>query len=51
MISHYDLLYKDGLYLDLHLPDMPAFDLFVYFHGEGTFGKVILEYLDTLAQT
>lgn len=35
MISHYDLLYKDGLYLDLHLPDMPAFDLFVYFHGGG----------------
>lgn len=35
MISHYDLPYKDGLYLDLHLPESDVYDLFVYFHGGG----------------
>ena len=40
MISHYDLEYKDGLCLDIHLPESDEFDLFVYFHGGGlTAGK------------
>ncbi len=40
MKSKYDLEYKDGLQLDLHLPEGEAFDLFVYFHGGGlTHGK------------
>jgi len=40
LISHYDLEYKDGLRLDLHLPEVDEFDLFIYFHGGGlTAGK------------
>ena len=40
MISVCDLMYKDKLYLDLHLPESDKFDLFVYFHGGGlTSGK------------
>ena len=35
MVSIYDLEYKDGLHLDLHLPQSNEFDLFVYFHGGG----------------
>lgn len=35
MISKYDLEYKEGLFLDLHLPHSEQFDLFVYFHGGG----------------
>ena len=35
MISRYDLEYKDGLLLDLHLPESDSFDLFIYFHGGG----------------
>ncbi len=35
MINHFDLEYKDKLYLDLHLPESDSFDLFVYFHGGG----------------
>ena len=35
MISKLDIEYKDGLYLDLYLPDVDRFDLFVYFHGGG----------------
>ena len=35
MISKIDIEYKDGLYLDLYLPDTDRFDLFVYFHGGG----------------
>ena len=35
MISKYDLEYKDGLRLDLHLPESEEFNLFVYFHGGG----------------
>ena len=30
-----DIPYKDGLMLDLYLPDEGAFDLFVWFHGGG----------------
>ena len=30
-----DIPYKDGLMLDLYLPDEGAFDLFVRFHGGG----------------
>ena len=35
MISNYDIEYKEGLYIDLHLPECDKFDLFVYFHGGG----------------
>lgn len=35
MKSVYDLLYKEGLFVDLHLPECEKFDLFVYFHGGG----------------
>lgn len=35
MVSKYDLEYKEGLLLDLHLPESEDFDLFVYFHGGG----------------
>lgn len=35
MVSRYDLEYKEGLFLDLHLPHGDEFDLFVYFHGGG----------------
>ena len=35
MKSIYDLIYKEGLFLDLHLPESNKFDLFVYFHGGG----------------
>ncbi|MBE6688256.1 MAG: alpha/beta hydrolase [Ruminococcaceae bacterium] len=38
MISKYDIVYKDGLCLDLHLPESADFDLFVYFHGGGLSG-------------
>ena len=27
--------YKEGLMLDMHLPESESFDLFVYFHGGG----------------
>ena len=29
MISRYDLEYKEGLLLDLHLPESDSFDLFI----------------------
>jgi len=35
MISKYNVEYKNGLFLDLHLPEAEEFDLFVYFHGGG----------------
>ena len=35
MISHYNLEYKENLWIDLHLPKADSFDLFVYFHGGG----------------
>jgi len=35
VISHYDIEYKKGLCLDLHLPEAGTFDVFVYFHGGG----------------
>lgn len=35
MVSHYDLEYREGLYIDLHLPEGEVFDLLVYFHGGG----------------
>ncbi len=35
MISNFDLEYKEGLRLDLHLPECEEFDVFVYFHGGG----------------
>ena len=35
MISHYDLEYKENLFIDLYLPESEAFDLLVYFHGGG----------------
>ena len=35
MNSIYDLEYKKGLYIDLHLPESKDFDLLVYFHGGG----------------
>ena len=38
MISKYNLEYKEGLRLDLHLPESREFDLFVYFHGGGLTG-------------
>lgn len=33
MKSIYGIEYKNGLLLDLHLPEVGEFDLFVYFHG------------------
>ena len=38
MVSNYGLIYKDGLRIDLHLPECDSFDLFVYFHGGGLCG-------------
>ena len=35
MRSILDLEYKEGLCLDLYLPEEEEFDLFVYFHGGG----------------
>ena len=35
MNSIFDVEYKKGLYIDLHLPESKDFDLFVYFHGGG----------------
>ena len=35
MISNYDIIYKNNLMLDLHLPESENYDLFVYFHGGG----------------
>ncbi|MBR1983759.1 MAG: alpha/beta hydrolase [Clostridia bacterium] len=35
MISYLDLQYKDNLHVDLHLPEIDEFDLFIYFHGGG----------------
>ena len=35
MRSILDLEYKEGLFLDLYLPECEEFDLFVYFHGGG----------------
>lgn len=35
MISKYDLIYREGLLFDLHLPESDTFDLFVYIHGGG----------------
>ena len=35
MNSIFDLEYKKGLYIDLHLPESKDFDLLVYFHGGG----------------
>lgn len=35
MRSVYDLEYKNGLHIDLHLPEGDLFDLFIYFHGGG----------------
>ena len=35
MKSIYDIEYKDGLFIDLHLPEEESFDLFIYFHGGG----------------
>ena len=35
MITHLDLEYKKGLYLNLFLPESDSFDLFVYLHGGG----------------
>lgn len=35
MISKRDLEYKEGLCLDLHMPESESFDLFIYFHGGG----------------
>lgn len=35
MISKYDIVYKENLALDVHLPEREEFDLFVYFHGGG----------------
>lgn len=35
MVSHYDLEYKQGLCVDLHLPTSEEFDVFIYFHGGG----------------
>ena len=33
-----DIFYKDGLALDLFLPEAPSFPLFIYFHGGGLTG-------------
>ena len=38
MRSYKDLEYKNGLFIDLHLPEGDEFDLFVYFHGGGLTG-------------
>ena len=35
MKSIYDIEYKNGLCLDIHLPEDEEYDLFVYFHGGG----------------
>lgn len=35
MKSIYDIKYKNGLCLDIHLPEGEEYDLFVYFHGGG----------------
>ena len=35
MKSVYDISYKEGLYIDLHMPESDNFNLFVYFHGGG----------------
>ncbi len=35
MKTFLDLEYKEGVHLDLYLPDADEFDLFVYFHGGG----------------
>ena len=35
MKSIYDIKYKNGLCLDIHLPEGEDYDLFVYFHGGG----------------
>ena len=35
MVSKFDLEYKEGLFIDLHLPESEEFDVFVYFHGGG----------------
>lgn len=35
MRSYKDILYKEGLCLDVHLPEVDEFDVFVYFHGGG----------------
>ena len=35
MKSIYDIEYKNGLCLDIHLPEGEEYDLFVYFHGGG----------------
>ena len=40
MKSIYDVEYKNGLCLDIHLPESEKDDLFIYFHGGGlTHGK------------
>lgn len=35
MRTFLDLEYKEGVHLDLYLPDADEFDVFVYFHGGG----------------
>lgn len=35
MIKKFDVEYKDGLFIDFHLPESSEFDVFVYFHGGG----------------
>ena len=53
MISKYDLEYKNGLFIDLHLPDSSDFDVFIYFHGGGlTSGsrKGVEKFAKTLAK-
>lgn len=55
MITKFDIEYKDGLYIDLYLPDSEAFDVFVYFHGGGLCagdrkGKEIKVFAPFLAQ-
>ena len=53
MISHYDLEYQENLWIDLHLPESKAFDLFIYFHGGGlTSGsrKAAESFAETLAK-
>ena len=46
--------YKDGLMLDLYLPDRGAFDLFVWFHGGGLkcgdrkFATLVCDFIEKL---
>lgn len=53
MIIKPDILYKDGLYLDLYIPEGEELDLFVYFHGGGLCGgdrKGVEPFAETLAK-